>query len=374
MSRTIADPLARLRARQREREQAGLRRQVRPRAADDTLVDLAGNDYLGLARDPRVVEAAADAVRTWGAGSTGSRLVTGSTELHAELERELAAHCGSESALVFSSGYVTNIGVIASLAGPDTLVVSDAHNHASVIDACRLARARVVVVPHRDVHAVEAALADRGEDAALVITDSVFSVDGDVAAIPALHDVARRYGALLVVDEAHALGVIGARGEGVVAEAGLAAEPDVVRTVTLSKSLGSQGGAVLAASEVTDYLVSAARTFVFDTALSPACAGAALASLRIMATEPDRVAAVRANAARLADIVAVATPEAAVVSVPIGTPLQAVAMAARCAERGVRVGCFRPPSVPDGISRVRMTARADLTDNDFARAAEALRG
>ena len=373
MSRTLSSPLARLRAQQAGREQAGLRRRLRPRAVDDTLLDLAGNDCLGLARDPRVTAAAVDAVQLWGAGSTGSRLVTGSTQLHADLEHELAAHCGSESALVFSSGYLANVGLITALTGPDTLVVSDAHNHASVIDACRLSRARVVVVPHRDVPAVEAALSERTEDVAVVVTDAVFSVDGDVAPIAALHAVARRHAVLLVVDEAHALGVVGARGEGVTAMTGLSAEPDLIRTVTLSKSLGSQGGAVLATSEVTDFLVSAARTFVFDTALSPACAGAALASLRILGGEPERAAAVRRNAMRLAEIAGVPAPDAAVVSVPIGAPLQALAVATRCAERGVRVGCFRPPSVPDGVSRVRLTARADLTEADFVRAAEALR-
>jgi 8-amino-7-oxononanoate synthase len=374
MRRRISDPLARVRNERAAQEHAGLRRRIRPRAAGDALVDLAGNDYLGLARDPRVVAAATDAVQKWGVGSTGSRLVTGSTQLHADLEQALTTHCGGDAALVFSSGYLANIGAITALAGQDTLVVSDAHNHASVIDACRLARARVVVVPHGDVQAVESALSGRAESAALLVTDAVFSVDGDLAPVAELHAVARRYGALLLVDEAHALGVVGPRGEGVVATTGLADEPDVVRTVTLSKSLGSQGGAVLANSEVIEHLVSTARTFIFDTALSPACAGSALASLQILMAEPALAGRVRANASRLIESVGGSAPAAAIVSVPVGSPAEAVAAAERCADHGVRVGCFRPPSVPDGVSRIRLTARADLCDSDFERFAAAWTG
>jgi 8-amino-7-oxononanoate synthase len=372
MSRLLVDPLERLRTRLADRERAGLRRRLRSRAADDQLLDLAGNDYLGLARDERVIAAAASAINTWGAGSTGSRLVTGSTDLHGQLEAALATHCDADAALVFSSGYLANIGVITALAGPDTVVISDAHNHASVIDACRLARAEIVVVPHCDVSAIETALRERTHDNAVVVSDSVFSVDGDLAPIDELVDATRRHGALLVVDEAHALGVIGARGEGAVAAAGRGREPHVVRTVTLSKALGSQGGAVLAESDVVEYLVNAARPFVFDTALSPACAGAALESLQILTAHPDLAAAVRRNAQHLAEFVAAPAPSAAVVSVPIGTPQEAVERTERCARRGVRVGCFRPPSVPDGISRLRLTGRADLTDADFEIARRAL--
>jgi 8-amino-7-oxononanoate synthase len=202
----------------------------------------------------------------------------------------------------------------------------------------------------------------------------VFSVDGDLAPVAELHAVARRYGALLLVDEAHALGVVGPRGEGVVATTGLADEPDVVRTVTLSKSLGSQGGAVLANSEVIEHLVSTARTFIFDTALSPACAGSALASLQILMAEPALAGRVRANASRLIESVGGSAPAAAIVSVPVGSPAEAVAAAERCADHGVRVGCFRPPSVPDGVSRIRLTARADLCDSDFERFAAAWKG
>jgi 8-amino-7-oxononanoate synthase len=362
-----------------DREAAGLRRRLRVRGNDgDGLLDLASNDYLGLARHPDVVEAAARAAKEWGAGSTGSRLVTGSTALHAELEQELAAHAGAEAALVFSSGYLANAGAITSLSGPRALIVSDALNHASIIDACRLSRARVQVVAHKDVPAVERALADRTENRALVVTDAVFSVDGDPAPLVQLARVARRHGAGLVVDEAHAVGVAGPGGRGAGVAAGLGDAPDVVRTVTLSKSLGSQGGAVAASRSVIDHIVDTGRAFIFDTALAPACAGAALAALRLLRAQPQLAAAARSRAADLAAAaraagLAATEPAAAVCSVPLGSPAAAVAAARVCAEHGVRVGCFRPPSVPDGLSRLRLTARADLSDDDVALAYRALR-
>ncbi|HXV91776.1 MAG TPA: 8-amino-7-oxononanoate synthase, partial [Pseudonocardia sp.] len=305
--------------------------------------------------------------RTWGAGSTGSRLVTGTTALHAELETELAAFCGAEAALVFSSGYAANLGVLTALSGPGSLIVSDAANHASLVDACRLSRARVVVTPHDDVAAVDRALAERDEERALVVTESVDSVDGSVAPLRALHAVCRARGALLVVDEAHGLGVRGPGGRGVLAEAGPAGADDVVATVTLSKALGSQGGAVVGPAAVTAHLVDTARSFIFDTGLAPACAGAALTALRVLRAEPGRPAAVLRNAAALAGAAGVPAPPSAVVPVVLGDPEVALAVASRCAERGVRVGCFRPPSVPEGTSRLRLTARATLTGADLER-------
>ncbi|WP_246106240.1 8-amino-7-oxononanoate synthase [Pseudonocardia kunmingensis] len=359
-------PLAWLAPHAARRRAAGLRRELRPRAADEPLLDLAGNDYLGLATDPRVIDGAVRAARTWGAGATGSRLVTGTTALHAELEAELAAFTGAEAALVFSSGYAANLGVLTALSGPDALIVSDAANHASLVDACRLSRARVVVVPHDDPDAVDAALAARTEARALVVTESVNSVDGGLAPLHALHGVCRGHGTLLVVDEAHGLGVVGPGGRGLLAEAGLAGADDVVATVTLSKALGSQGGAVLAPAAVVAHLVDTARSFIFDTGLAPASAGAALAALRVLGDEPRRPDAVLRAAAALAAAAGVPAPPSAVVAVVLGEPDVAVAAARRCAERGLRVGCFRPPSVPEGTSRLRLTARATLTEADVA--------
>ena len=365
-------PLAWLDAHAATRRDAGLRRVLRPRAADEPLLDLAGNDYLGLSTDPRIVEGAVAATRAWGAGSTGSRLVTGTTALHGELEAELAAFVGAQAALVFSSGYLANLGVVTALSGPGALVVSDAANHASLVDACRLARARIAVTPRDDPAAVDVLLADRTEERALVVTDSVNSVDGAFAPLGELHAVCRARGALLVVDEAHGLGVVGPGGRGLLAEHGLAGADDIVATVTLSKALGSQGGAVVGPAAVIAHLVDTARSFIFDTGLAPACVGAALAALRVLKAEPDRPAAILRAAAALAAATGVPAPPSAVVSVVLGEPDIAVAAAAACAERGVRVGCFRPPSVPKGTSRLRLTARATLTDAELAHAGSVL--
>ncbi len=368
-----AHPLAWLAPHEQQRRAAGLRRELRARPVLDGLLDLAGNDYLGLATDPLVIAAALDAVRVWGSGATGSRLVSGTTELHGELERELAAFVGAPAALVFSSGYAANLGAVTALSGPDAVIVSDAANHASLVDACRLSRARIVIVPHGDVDAVDAALAARSEARALVVTESADSTDGRLAPLPALHRVCRVHGALLVVDEAHALGVVGPGGRGQLAACGLADADDVVLTVTLSKALGSQGGAVLGPAAVIAHLVDTARSFIFDTGLAPVSVGAALAALRVLVAEPERPAAVLRVAGTLAMAAGVPAPPSAVVPVVLGAPGVAVAAAQRCLERGVRVGCFRPPSVPPGTSRLRLTARATLTDADLALAEAVLR-
>lgn len=358
---TDTSPLAWLDEVEAERQRSGLRRSLRPRAAVSDAVDLASNDYLGLSRHPAVIEAGVRALRTWGAGSTGSRLVTGDTELHQEFEEALAEFTGAESALVFSSGYTANLGAVAALSGPGTLVVSDAGVHASLVDACRLSRARVVVTPHRDVDAVGAALSDRGEERAVVVTDSVFSTDGALAPLRRLHEVCRTHRAALLVDEAHGLGVRGDGGRGLVHEAGLAGAPDVVVTTTMSKALGSQGGVVLGPRSVRDHLIDTARPFIFDTGLAPAAVGSALAALAVLRAEPWRAAAVLTHAGALADVCGVGTPESAVVSVILGDPDAAVAAAQDCLTGGVLAGCFRPPSVPAGTSRLRLTARASLT-------------
>jgi 8-amino-7-oxononanoate synthase len=365
------DPLARFRSAAQARRAAGLQRALRHRTPDDDgLLDLASNDYLGLARDGRLIAAATEATRVWGTGSTGSRLVTGSTRLHAELEGRLSAFAGAERALVFSSGYLANLAAVATL-GRDALVVSDAGNHASIVDACRLSRSRVVVTPHGDAAAVEKVLADRVEEHAVVVTDAVFSVDGDLAPLAELHAAAVRQGALLIVDEAHALGVLGARGEGAVHAAGLAGESTVVRTVTLSKALGAQGGAVLAAPEVVETLVDTGRSFIFDTGLAPAPAAAALAAVSILCNHPELPGLARRRARELAAMarslgLATSEPAGAVVPVVLGPPWAALEAAARCADLGVRVGCFRPPSVPSGRSCLRLTARANLSSDDLA--------
>ncbi|MFG2943290.1 8-amino-7-oxononanoate synthase [Streptomyces sp. NPDC048282] len=355
-----------------QRRRAGLVRTLRPRPADSPLLDLASNDYLGLAHHPEIAAGAADAARTWGGGSTGSRLVTGTTELHTELERELAEFSGFQAALVFSSGYAANLAAVTTLGPHGSLIVSDALNHASLIDGCRLARGTTQVVGHADPDAVRKALGTH-EGPAVVVSDTVFSVDGDAAPLAGLAAACRERGAGLLVDDAHGLGVLGDGGRGAAHAAGLSGADDVVVTATLSKSLGSQGGVVFGPAPVIDHLVNAARTFIFDTGLAPAAAGAALAALRLLRREPGRAARAREVAADLharltaAGLEAV-RPDAAVVSVRAPSPEGAVRWAADCRTAGLAVGCFRPPSVPDGISRLRLTARADLSGAEIERA------
>lgn len=351
------------------RTAAGLHRELAPRLAPVDArgpIDLASNDYLGLTRHPEVLAGATDALHRWGAGSTGSRLVTGTTADHIRLECELAEFVGAETGLVFASGYAANLGAVTALAGPGTLIVSDAGCHASLVDACRLSRSRVVVAPHADVDAVRAALAARSEPNALVLTDSVFSADGDLAPLRALHRVCRDHGALLLVDEAHGIGVRGSGGRGLVHEAGLAGEPDVVVTATLSKSLAAQGGAVLGDRRIRAHLIDCARTFIFDTGLAPAAVGAARAALGVLRREPALAVAVLDRARDLARITGVDEPESAVVSVVLGDPQVAYDAAQACRDRGLHVGCFRPPSVPAGTSRLRLTARANLDAHDLS--------
>jgi 8-amino-7-oxononanoate synthase len=357
------------------RSAAGLTRRLID--ADDNhgvpLLDLAGNDYLGLARDPRVVAAGVAALERFGAGATSSRLVSGTLSIHSELERALADFAGFPAALVCSTGYHANLSVVSALADHDTLIVSDAHVHASMIDACRLARAEVVVTPHGDVTAVEATLAGRRQSRALVLIETIYSVLGDAAPVAALAAACRRYDAVFVADEAHAIGVNGAGGRGLLHQAGLGARGDVIATVTLSKALGAQGGAVLCSPAVREHLVNRARPFIYDTGLAPAAAAAALAALRVIEAEPALVARVRAASGVLAEACGVEAPAGAVLSVPMAGPREAVAAVETAAGHGLRIGCFRPPSTPDGRSRLRLTAHAHHDEDDLALATKVLR-
>jgi 8-amino-7-oxononanoate synthase len=355
-----------------QREDAGLTRRLVARHPSEPVIDLAGNDYLGLARHPRVVEGAVAAAQEYGAGAGASRLVTGTLTLHEELEQALATFTGFPAALVFSTGYHANLSAVSALTDADTLVVSDAHVHASMIDACRLSRAHVQVVPHNDTDAVDAALAGRTQERAVVLVESIYSVLGDAAPIRELADVCAARGAVLIADEAHAIGVAGADGRGLLHEAGLGPRPDVVATLTLSKSLGAQGGAVLSSPAVREHLVNRARPFIYDTGLAPAAAGGALAALHVVEGEPGRVARVNEISGVLARACGVGHPAGAVLAVPMPGPLEAVAAVEKAAGNGVRIGCFRPPSTPDGISRLRLTAHAQLDDDDLARAVAVL--
>lgn len=348
------------------------------------MIDLASNDYLGLSTDPRLAEAATDAIRRWGTGAASSRLVTGTTELHLELEDQLAALTGAEAALVFSSGYLANLGVTTALGGPGTLIVADEYCHASLIDGFRLSRSEVREFKHNDAADAARLLYGRTQPRALVVVESIYSVGGDAAPLAELFSLAEENDAVLLIDEAHSLGVAGLgafQGRGAVAGTSLAEHPGVVRTATLSKALGSQGGAVLGSKLLREHLVNRSRSFIFDTALAPPAAAAAMAAVGIIRQEPWRAAAVHHNAAALAAQLppalerpaAVERSAGAVQSIPMASAEAALAASQAALAAGVQVGCFRPPSVPDGISRLRLTARANLTPNDLDHACAVLR-
>ncbi|GAB3300559.1 8-amino-7-oxononanoate synthase [Parasphingorhabdus pacifica] len=355
-----------------KRADAGLQRTLRPRAAGENVIDLANNDYLGMSGHPEVRRAAADAAHVWGAGAGASRLVTGTTTLHSDLERELAEFTSREAALVFSTGYHANLSAVTVLADKQSLIVSDAHVHASLIDAARLSRAAIEVVPHNDVAAVRAALTKADGRPAIVLTESVFSVLGDAAPLTDLAAVCAEQDALLVVDEAHGLGVVGDGGRGLVHAHDLADAPHVVMTATLSKSLGAMGGAVLGSTALIDHLTNRARPFIFDTGLAPAPAAGARTALRRLHGQPDLPTWIHRRSGELADRLGVQRSAGAVLSVPMPSPRVALTAQAAALASGVRVGCFRPPSVPDGISRLRITTRVGLDYEQWARAVDVL--
>ncbi|HET8658990.1 MAG TPA: 8-amino-7-oxononanoate synthase [Micromonosporaceae bacterium] len=372
--------LDRLAEKAQQRAQAGLRRELRPRAATDQAVDLAGNDYLGMARHPAVLAAATAAITGYGLGATSSRLVRGTTQAHADLETALAGWLGHPAALVFSSGYLANLAAVRALAGRDGVVVADAYNHASLVDGCRLAAAagaETVVVDHADPGAVARALAARPGRDAVVVTESVFSVDGDLAPLAELHAVARRHGAVLLVDDAHAVGLLGPYGAGGVAAAGLAGQLDVVVTATLSKAFGAAGGVVAGPAVLRTHLVDTGRSFIYDTALPPALAAGAHAALDLIRcgdaarAELARRAALATARLRAAGL-SLPDPAGGVLSVRASGPEQAVAWAAACRDRGVVVGCFRPPSTPDGQSRLRLTINVAVPAGELDKALDVI--
>ncbi|HWH31422.1 MAG TPA: 8-amino-7-oxononanoate synthase, partial [Egibacteraceae bacterium] len=366
----VAGELARL-------EAAGLRRRLRRRSSPagrtaDGLVNLSSNDYLDLAGDPRLAIAAAEAARDWGAGSGASRLVTGTTALHTQLEREIAAWKGTQDAVVFSSGYLANVGTIQALVGRGDTVCSDALNHASIIDGCRLSRADVRVFAHADADALDRALAGAA-GRKLVVTDGVFSMDGDAAPLRELCDVAEAHGAMVMVDDAHGCGVTGPDGRGTAAAQG--AEHRVhVQLGTLSKAFGAAGGYVAGSAELCDWLRNRARSFVFDTAPPPPVVGAALEGLRVARAEPHRRERATALAQRLAGALRLPSPAAAVVPFVVGTPDAALAAQAELEHAGLLVTAIRPPTVPDGSSRLRFALTAAHTEDDVDRAADVLSG
>jgi len=334
------------------------------------LLSFSCNDYLGLSQHPRLKQAAVAAIEHYGAGAGASRLVTGNHPLYAELEAHLARLKGTEAACVFGSGYLANAGIVPSLAGPADLVLLDELSHACLWAGAQLARGRVMSFRHNDVgHAEDLLATGRGRGRALILTDGVFSMDGDLAPLPALAELARRYDAWLMLDDAHGLGVLG-QGRGSVAAAG-AAVP--LQMGTLSKALGSYGGYLCASRPVIELMATRARTLIYSTGLPPACVAAAIAALDIIAAEPQRVARPLALARQFTKRAGLPEATSAIVPVRLGQAKAALAASHFLAEQGFLVVAIRPPTVPAGTARLRLAFTADHPEDEVTRLAQLVR-
>jgi 8-amino-7-oxononanoate synthase len=344
---------------------------------------LCSNNYLGLADHPRVREAAAEAAMRWGSSAGASRLISGTMTIHRRLEERLASFERSRACLLFGSGYLANLGVVSALAGRGDVVFSDELNHASIVDGCRLSRAEVVVYRHLDVEHLEWSMRHHDSrreapGARLIVTDSVFSMDGDVAPLGAIVEIARAHGARVAVDEAHATGTFGPGGRGAIAEAGLEGEIDVT-IGTLGKALGSYGAYVCGEADLVRLLINTARPFIFSTAPSPPAAAAALAALELLEERPHRVQRLQCNARALRRSLAAegfSVPEEDMPIVPllVGDERTAVQLCQLAIEDGVFAQAIRPPTVPAGTSRLRLATMASHTPADLAKAARVLAG
>jgi len=337
---------------------------------------LCSNNYLGFADHPRVREAAADAAMRWGAGAGASRLVSGNMTLHRRLEERIAAFERAPAALLFGSGYLANLGIVQALAGPGDVVLSDALNHASIVDGCRLARAETLVYDHCDLDHLEWGLRQAAGRGTLIVTDSVFSMDGDVAPLAEIVELANRHDARVMVDEAHGTGALGPGGRGAVAAAGLEDEVDVV-VGTLGKALGSYGAYACCAAPLAKLLVNTARSLIFSTALPPPAVAAALAALTLLEEQPRRVEKLQANADALraalaAEGFAEGDSRTQIVPLVVGDAAQAMALCEAALERGVFAQAIRPPTVPEGSSRLRLAVMASHTQAELRDAARAL--
>ena len=337
---------------------------------------LCSNNYLGLADHTRVQEAAADAALRWGAGAGASRLVSGTMTVHQDLEQRIAAFKGTETALLFGSGYLANLGVVGALSRAGEVVFSDELNHASIIDGCRLSRAETFVYAHNDVEHLAWGIERAGPRAALIVTESVFSMDGDVAPLEEISELAARHHLRIIVDEAHATGCIGPGGRGAVAEAGLSDQIDVV-IGTLGKALGSYGAFAACDAELAALLTNSARPLIFSTAPPPPAVGAAIAALDILEEEPQRVDRLQANSEVLRAELAregfdVAGSETQIIPLIVGDAATAMRVCEAALEHGVFAQAIRPPTVPDGTSRLRLAVMATHSKEDLREAARVL--
>ena len=374
-----------LTARLAEVKESGLYRRLRAvESAQDAAIILEGqevllfssNNYLGLANHPALKRAAQEAIERYGCGSGASRLISGSMAVHHELENRLAALKKTEAALVFPTGYHANIGVLAALMGPDDTILSDSLNHASIIDGCRLSRADTRVYRHADTeHLGELLKAYPATGQRLIVTDSVFSMDGDLAPLAEIIALARQYDAWVMVDEAHATGVFGSHGGGLVEELGLTEEVDI-QMGTLGKALGCVGAFVAGSHELIDWLVNRARSFIYTTAIPPAVAASVLAALDIVEQEPERRQRLWANTRVLADGLrslgyTLGTTHSQILPVIIGEACETMSVAAAILQRGVFAHGIRPPTVPEGTSRIRVTPMATHTQDHLSRTLDA---
>jgi len=368
-----------------ELREAGLDRSLRevggpqgPRVMLDgrEVLLLCSNNYLGLANDRAVREAAARAALRWGAGAGASRLISGSMTLHRGLEERLATFKGTEAALLFGSGYLANTGTVSALTRDGEVVFSDELNHASIIDGCRLSRAETFVYRHADLDHLAWGLERAKGRGALIVTDGVFSMDGDVAPLTGLAELARRHRCRLMVDEAHGTGALGPSGRGAVAAAGLGDEVDVI-VGTLGKALGGYGAYVCADTEIRELLINVARPFIFSTALPPPVVAAAYAAIGLLETLPDRVKQLRRNVAvfrgALAESGLEVEPDGTqIIPLVVGEAAEATELCEAGLRRGVFAQAIRPPTVPEGTSRLRMTVMATHRERELRRAAAAI--
>lgn len=339
-----------------------------------TCLLLASNNYLGLTHHSAVIDSVMNACRKYGAGSGGSRLTTGNHFLYSILEDRLASFKETEAALVFNTGYMANTGIISALAGPNDVIFSDEFNHASIIDGCRLSKARTVVYRHNDMaHLAQCLAAAPCSGQRLIVTDGVFSMDGDIAPLDHIVRLAEKYGAFVMVDDAHATGCIGPGGRGTAAYYNVSDKVHISMG-TLSKALGAEGGFAAGKRVVIDYLINKGRSFIFSTALAPATVAAADAALQQLMHNPQLVDLVNTNAAYLRGELAAAgfatgDSKTPIIPVIIGSAAKTVQFAACLREQGLIISAIRPPTVPQGTSRLRITVSAAHSADDLARAA-----
>lgn len=363
-------------------EQAGLRRHLRTVMSAPTgtvnldgrdVVLLGSNNYLGLSTHPQVITAAIEATRNFGTGASGSRLISGNSELYTTLETNLAKTKNTEAALVFSSGYAANTSIIPVLAGEDDLILSDALNHASIIDGCRLSRATKKVYRHCDIAHLKALLSESTAfRRRLIVTDGVFSMDGDIAPLPDIYEVATQYEAMLLVDDAHGFGVLGKDGSGTVAHFGLEGT-DIIRMGTLSKAVGALGGYVAGSRVLVELLINKARGFIFTTGLPPATLAAANAALDVIRSSPELRQRLFSHAKYLKTALAnlgytLLPSETQILPVVLGGPQRATSIADALLAEGVFVPAIRPPAVPPDTSRLRLTVMATHTEAEIQQA------